>query len=991
MAKFELLAASAMILLSIAPAMAQTATTTSAENTAPTNGPGQEAPSTQTPSTQTAPADTPSSAYASQDIVITAQRQSQRLQDVPIAVSAFTAENLSKQQIVNPSALQQTLPNVTFTKTNFTTSSFTIRGIGDLCTGATCDTATAIHVNDMPLVTTRLFESEFFDLERIEVLRGPQGTLFGRNATSGVVNFISAKPDLSAIHSAAEFEYGNYDSKRVKAMFNLPFTDTLGIRVAGTYLNRDGYTKNLYDGRKIDGRDLYSIRGTLSWEPTSDTRIDLIGYYFREKDDRSRLQKQLCHRDPTGVLGCLPDRLANETANGNSTLSAVLSSNEFFAVNNPALARFGLQSLYGQDTYAGVVNPADVRTVSLDYSPTYFAEEEQYTAKIFHDFGPVSLNFTGGYTRNVVDSTADYNLAVENPLTNNAGLANLNALARTGSPFAFLNGVRQTLIPNGAAGGVCQSAADPNNVGIYGGNSIGCYAQSLDFDRSRQKNRQYSAEAHLDSNFDGMFNFLLGGIYVDSKSTNTDYFVNAFGLDYASGILGSATAAASGLPAGNGYFLATPFYRNSDTEFRLKSYGIFGETYFKFTDKLKLTVGLRYNHDKKTDEARNLALNVLTPIGATGIEQGLNYGTVDFDPNLPGRQEFAEAQVSFSRLTGRAVLDYRITENNLLYASYSRGYKSGGINPPLLPMFNVSSTFLPEQVNAYEIGSKNTFGGGQLRLNLTGFYYQYKNLQLSRIVARTSVNDNVNADIYGVEAEAIMSPIPAFVVNMNASYLHSKVSSDKFLVNPRDVSGGRADAVIIKDITNASNCVVVPNVAGNAALSNGYVAAVNRAIGLRAPTAIPTIAATGAFGICSALGANAAASGVSVLDGVTTNIRGNRLPQAPTYKWSVGAQYTIDFANGMSLVPRADLNYTGGLSGSIFNTQIDRIQGYEVVNMQVQLNAREDRFYVRAYVQNLTNNDATTGQYVTDQSAGLFTNIFTIEPRRYGVAAGFKF
>ncbi len=991
MAKFELLAASAMILLSIAPAMAQTSTTTSAENTAPTNGPGQEAPSTQTTSTQTAQADTPASAYASQDIVITAQRQSQRLQDVPIAVSAFTADNIAKQQIVNPSALQQTLPNVTFTKTNFTTSSFTIRGIGDLCTGATCDTATAIHVNDMPLVTTRLFESEFFDLERIEVLRGPQGTLFGRNATSGVVNFISAKPDLTGIHSAAEFEYGNYDSKRVKAMFNLPFTDTLGIRVAGTYLNRDGYTKNLYDGRKIDGRDLYSVRGTLSWEPTSDTRIDLIGYYFREKDDRSRLQKQLCHRDPNGILGCLPDRLANETANGNSTLAAVLSSNEFFAVNNPALARFGLQSLYGQDTYAGVVNPADVRTVSLDYSPTYFAKEEQYTAKIFHDFGPVSLNFTGGYTRNSVDSGTDYNLAVENPLTNNAGLANLNALARTGSPFAFLSGVRQALIPNGPAGGVCQSAADPNNVGVYGGNSVGCFAQSLDFDRSRQKNRQYSAEAHLDSSFDGMFNFLLGGIYVDSKSANTDYFVNAFGLDYASGILGSANAAGAGLPAGNGYFLSTPFYRNSDVEFRLKSYGIFGETYFKFTDKLKLTVGLRYNHDKKTDQARNLALNVLTPIGATGIEQGLNYGTVDFDPTLPGRQEFANAQVSFSRLTGRAVLDYRITENNLLYASYSRGYKSGGINPPLLPLFNVSSTFEPEQVNAYEIGSKNTFGGGQLRLNLTGFYYQYKNLQLSRIVARTSVNDNVNADIYGVEAEAIVSPIPAFVVNMNASYLHSKVSSDKFLVNPRDVSAGRSDAVIIKDITNASNCVVVPNVAGNAALSNGYVAAVNSRVGLRAPTAIPSVAATGAFGICSVLQANAAASGVSVLDGVNVNIRGNRLPQAPTYKWAIGAQYTIDFANGMSLVPRADLNYTGGFSASIFNNFIDRVPGYEVVNMQVQLNARDDRFYVRGFVQNLTNNNAITGQYVTDQSAGLFTNIFTIEPRRYGVAAGFKF
>ena len=331
MAKFELLAASAMILLSIAPAMAQTASTTSGDTAAP--------------------ADTPSSAYASQDIVVTAQRQSQRLQDVPIAVSAFTADTISKQQIVNPSALQQTLPNVTFTKTNFTTSSFTIRGIGDLCVGATCDQATAIHVNDMPLVTTRLFESEFFDLERIEVLRGPQGTLFGRNATSGVVNFITAKPDLSGVHAAAEAEYGNYNSKRVRAMVNLPFTDTLGIRVAGTYLNRDGYTKNTYDNSKIDGRDLYSIRGTLSWEPTSDTRVDLIGYYFREKDNRSRIQKQLCHRDPTGILGCLPDRLANETPNGNSTLAATLASTQYFGIagtqlGRPEIAAVGLQNLY---------------------------------------------------------------------------------------------------------------------------------------------------------------------------------------------------------------------------------------------------------------------------------------------------------------------------------------------------------------------------------------------------------------------------------------------------------------------------------------------------------------------------------------------------------------------------------------------------------------------------------------------------------------------
>ena len=97
-------------------------------------------------------------------------------------------------------------------------------------------------------------------------------------------------------------------------------------------------------------------------------------------------------------------------------------------------------------------------------------------------------------------------------------------------------------------------------------------------------------------------------------------------------------------------------------------------------------------------------------------------------------------------------------------------------------------------------------------------------------------------------------------------------------------------------------------------------------------------------------------------------------------------------SSGFTLVPRGDINYTGDTWGTIFNKNpIDRIRGYEVINAQVQLNAPDDRFYVRGFVQNLTDNNSTTGLYVTDQSSGLFTNIFTIEPRRYGVAAGFKF
>ena len=201
------------------------------------------------------------------EIVVTAQRQAQSLQEVPIAVSAFSAEMLEKQQIENASDLQLTLPNVNFSKGNFTGSSFTIRGIGDLCVGISCDAATAIHLNGTPLLATRLFETEYFDLERVEVLRGPQGTLFGRNATSGVVNFISAKPRMDGFAASGEFEYGNFNAIKAKGMVNVPLGETLAIRAAGYYLKRDGYTKNLFNGADLDNRDMYALRGSLRWEP----------------------------------------------------------------------------------------------------------------------------------------------------------------------------------------------------------------------------------------------------------------------------------------------------------------------------------------------------------------------------------------------------------------------------------------------------------------------------------------------------------------------------------------------------------------------------------------------------------------------------------------------------------------------------------------------------------------------------------------------------
>ena len=306
-------------------------------------------------------------------IVVTAQRRAESLQAVPIAVSAFDAEALESQQIENAADLQLTLPNVSFTKSNFTSSSFTIRGIGDLCVGVSCDSATAIHTNGSPLFGTRLFETEYFDLERIEVLRGPQGTLFGRNATSGVVNIVTAKPDLSGFGASGEAEYGNFDSIKVKGMVNIPIGDTLGVRLAGYYLNRDGYTENLFDSSRIDGRDLYAVRASVRWEPGPDTTIDLMGFYFKEDDDRLRIQKQLCQYDPTGVLGCLNNRRDFAKTNTNSTFTGTLGSSEFLRINGLPPG-FGLNSLYDGGGYRNFTEPRDVRVVNTPFTPQYEAE-----------------------------------------------------------------------------------------------------------------------------------------------------------------------------------------------------------------------------------------------------------------------------------------------------------------------------------------------------------------------------------------------------------------------------------------------------------------------------------------------------------------------------------------------------------------------------------------------------------------------------------------
>ncbi len=166
-------------------------------------------------------------------VVVTAQKRSEDIQKVPIAISAFTQKELKSEQIAGGPDLIKEVPNVTFSKTNFTGYNIQIRGIGTQAISVTTDPAVAIAFNNIPFIRNHFFEQEFFDVDDVEVLRGPQGTLYGRNAPAGVVNIVSAQP-TDQYAAMGSVEVGNYDERRFEGMVNLPIDgERLAFRAAG--------------------------------------------------------------------------------------------------------------------------------------------------------------------------------------------------------------------------------------------------------------------------------------------------------------------------------------------------------------------------------------------------------------------------------------------------------------------------------------------------------------------------------------------------------------------------------------------------------------------------------------------------------------------------------------------------------------------------------------------------------------------------------------
>ena len=219
-----------------------------------------------------------------EEIVVTAQKRSEDLQDTPVAVTAFTGEQLQQVGVVDSIGLSNVVPNVTIGTEDARDAIFiNIRGISQSERRNASDSTTAFYMDGALVPRMSGINAYFYDVERIEVLRGPQGTLYGRNSTSGVVNVITKKPDLEAIGGDLQVGYGNYDAVDVKGALNVPFSDSIGARVAFTYNERDGYRDNgplVADGDDLDD---IGVRGHLLWDIGESTSLLLSADYYEHQ------------------------------------------------------------------------------------------------------------------------------------------------------------------------------------------------------------------------------------------------------------------------------------------------------------------------------------------------------------------------------------------------------------------------------------------------------------------------------------------------------------------------------------------------------------------------------------------------------------------------------------------------------------------------------------------------------------------------------------
>ncbi|MFO6430461.1 TonB-dependent receptor [Erythrobacter sp. W302b] len=617
-----------------------------------------------------------------EEIIVTAQKVEENVQDVPIAITAVSGDRLVQAGVISLENISTVVPSVTFRKgTTSANSAIVMRGVGTISFSVAAEPSVSTVVDGVVLSRSGQAFMDLVDLQRLEVLRGPQGTLFGRNASAGLVNIVS-KGGTDTFEAEASADWFEGEEYRLRAAISGPLGENLSARLTGFYGSFDGNITNINGGRndKVNGYERYGVRGIMDYDDGGNT-VRLIADYYKADDD--------CCVDVTGASrGAAQDALLG-LPNG-----VAIGENQRF-INN------------------------DLVTSTQD---------QQW-----------SLTGTG-----------DFEITDTHTLSVVLGYRNWENTENRDGDF----------LPRAIT-----TAGQLHDVGTV-------------------KTEQVSAEIRLASDQSKLFFYQVGAFAWQSDNTQ----------DFTRQGVTCATSTLAALPGGaipcnltdtaNTLF---PF-ATSRSDVRSKNYALFGQATYQITDQLSLTGGLRYTWDDlEFTHTRAPAVNRTTGLPATGPGTNGNPagGTIASGGNGTNTSRGATTN---GNLSGRAAVQFKPSEDIMLYGSYTRGYKGPAFNVFFNHTAPNNAVPISEELSdSFEIGAKTQFLDNRVQLNVAAFTVEYDGFQANNfIVVNTATISNLtNAGTVkseGFEADLIVNPIDGLNLRASAAYADARVK--RFNPNP---------------------------------------------------------------------------------------------------------------------------------------------------------------------------------------------------------------
>jgi iron complex outermembrane recepter protein len=663
-----------------------------------------------------------------EEVVVTATGRTAALQDVPVAVTAVTGDQIEATGADDLRDLTQVAPSFSMGtgQSSATGTTARVRGIGTGSDNPGFESAVGIFIDGVYRARAGAAMADLPELERVEILRGPQGTLFGRNTSAGAISVITAGPDF-APGMSLEGTFGVDDLEEVgtRAMVNMPLSDTFAVRVDGSVRARDGYITDLISGEDINNRDRFTARGQALWDISPNASLRIIV-------DGAGTNEVCCGVTPL-IYG--------------TTQAAIQGS--FLALGQPGNAAASTPA----------INP-EGRGMTVTPGRDYLEETDEWGASAQLDWDIGGMNFTS------ITAFRDWEALRNQDIDFNL----IDIAYREGLEVGFQNFTQEFRLQgeNGRLNWL---------VGLFYGDEEMSYDDTI---RIGAHSSLFTNVATIGATTCELYNFSAAPSLFQCAALSPPLNALNPGLILAVNSVNAGPNAGHLTPNPNGSGQSLDQW-DVDTQ----SMSVFTHNEFSFTDQLVLTVGLRANRDEKE---LNANLNSVSPScndlqametatdasipGPGGIVTALQAGAgsalMNFacnpavNPIANGTHTGDAEEEEFS---GTVSLAYHLNDDTMIYGGYSRGYKAGGFNvdrsgfaiTPALTNPALLSTdqlhFDPEFTDSYEIGLRSTLFGNTT-FNLTGFYQEIHDYQLNAFNGFNFITRNIpEAVSQGVELE----------------------------------------------------------------------------------------------------------------------------------------------------------------------------------------------------------------------------------------------